>query len=137
MPDAELRLRLNGCEAIAAIYGSNLPATLKLAGVNTSGEDCLSPEFTLSLRKPSRIDLAGPVIVKLRTEGVPWAQIPAKVGLSLSNSYLAWKRYLAAHRQYVRIRLNEEDIANPMKARPTAGPVLCKKSGDEHVRPFG
>jgi hypothetical protein len=53
-------------------------------------------EFQIDLGEPTRVDRLAPKIAALREQGVPWAEIEARTGMTIQNAYSAWKRWVDA-----------------------------------------
>lgn len=70
------------------MLGAKLPASV-LSALDPHGQ---SDEFVIDLGAPTRLDKLGPQIVAMRRDGVKWADIVQRTGLSLGNAYTAFKR---------------------------------------------
>ena len=67
--------------------------------VGGSAASLESPEFTIDLGRPSRMEEWAPKIAKMREQGVPWNEITKITGLGLGPAHEAWKRYVRGMNQ--------------------------------------
>jgi DNA invertase Pin-like site-specific DNA recombinase len=90
-----LRFRVNAWGVLAAVVGDSLPSPVR--GLLTRpAPDGATPEFTLDLGGPTKMDSWAPRIAEWRTGGVTWEEIVRRTGMDLNRVYVAWKRYTGA-----------------------------------------
>ena len=95
---SQLRFRVSSWEIIEAVLGDKLPAVI--AANMGSSQDPMggSQEFVLDVGGPTRMDLLGPVIAKMRAEGKPWKEVWKETGLGSGPAYVCWKRFVDSQR---------------------------------------
>jgi len=91
---AQLRFRIDAFQALCAALEGRLPYGVT-AAAGSSVTPAGSPEFTIALGRPSRMDERAPKIVEMRANGVPWNEISRIAGMSPGNAWTAWKRWTA------------------------------------------
>lgn len=64
--------------------------------VGGSADSLESPEFTIDLGRPGRMEEWAPKIAEMREQGVPWKKIVEITGLCLGPAYETWKRHVNA-----------------------------------------
>lgn len=91
----QLRFRVDALEAMIGALDSHIKSdVLKTLFSNASRGSARSPEFTIDLGEPTRMDTLAPQIAELREKRVPWKEISRITGLSLGNAFAAWKRWM-------------------------------------------
>jgi site-specific DNA recombinase len=91
-----IHFHVNAWQLLIACMGTTLPPALtaELNCKEVEGE--MSPEFTIALGEPTKLDRWAPEIARWREEGVQWEEIVIRTGLDLNRAYIAWKRYVTA-----------------------------------------
>jgi hypothetical protein len=93
----QLRFRIDAFQALAGVLEDHVSVdVLNLIRSDAKPVTAQSPEFTINLGKPSRMDQWAPKIAELREQGVRWTEISRISGLSLGNAWAAWKRWTTA-----------------------------------------
>jgi len=64
--------------------------------VGGTADSLESPEFTIDLGRPSRMEEWAPKIAEMREQGVAWKKIVEITGLRMGPAYETWNRYVKA-----------------------------------------
>ena len=93
----QLRFQIDAFQALAGVLEDHVSVdVLSIIRSDAKPVTAQSPEFTINLGKPSRMDQWAPKIAELREQGVHWTEISRITGLNLGNAWAAWKRWTTA-----------------------------------------
>jgi DNA invertase Pin-like site-specific DNA recombinase len=95
---ARLTFRVRAWDLLRAALDGRIPGFLADV-VGEAADSVESPEFTIDLGRPGRMEEWAPKIAELREQGVPWKDIVNMTGLGLGPAYEAWKRYVRATKE--------------------------------------
>ncbi|GJM25766.1 MAG: hypothetical protein DHS20C16_21810 [Phycisphaerae bacterium] len=90
----ELRFRIDAFRSVTNLLGDAVsPSILQSLNCVDDPDGQESPDFTITVGGPSRMDQVAPQIVSLREEGVAWNEIGRILNMSPGNAWTAWKRW--------------------------------------------
>lgn len=93
----QLRFRIDAFRTLAGMLEDRVSVdVLNIIHSDAKPVTAQSPEFTINLGKPSRMDQWAPKIAELREQGVRWTEISRITGLNLGNAWAAWNRWTTA-----------------------------------------
>jgi len=92
----ELRFRIDAFQSLACLPDDVVNASvLKSWDRVDDSASTASPEFSIILGGPMRMDRLAPKIASLRKAGTPWNEIGRLMNMSPGNAWTAWKRWTA------------------------------------------
>jgi hypothetical protein len=86
-----LRFRVAGIRVLKEALGGMLPDGIIAAmNLDDAGRE---QEFQIDLGEPTRCDILGPEIARMRDVGITWDEIISRTDLGMSSAFHAWKRW--------------------------------------------
>jgi hypothetical protein len=86
-----LHVRVAAIPLLRDVLGGRLPEVI-LSAVQLTGSES-EAEISLDLGEPTRCDILGPEIARMRDLGITWDEIISRTGLGTSSAFYAWKRW--------------------------------------------